>query len=66
MAPIAPPPPPDAEPATVGIGQTKEQVETALGKPDTVINLAAGTTKYMYTSKGLKITFKNGKVTDIQ
>jgi hypothetical protein len=69
MAPIPPPPPPpapEAEPATVGVGQTKEQVEAALGKPDTVVNLAAGTTKYLYKSKDLKVTFKNGKVTDIQ
>jgi hypothetical protein len=66
LAPIPPPPPPAADPATVGLGQSKEQVEAALGKPDTVLNVAAGTTKYLYTSKGIKVTFKNGKVTDIQ
>jgi hypothetical protein len=66
LAPIPPPPPPAAEPFTVEIGQTVERVEGGLGKPNTILKLAPGTVRYVYSSKGIKITFKNGKVSDIQ
>ena len=68
FAPIAPPAPPtdqpQAPPATVGLGQTPEQVTAALGQPSTV--LKPGKTKMIYVYKDLKVTFVNGKVSDIQ
>jgi hypothetical protein len=66
METIPAPPPPAPDPVVVGIGQTPQQVEAALGKPDTILNIAAGTTRYVYSNKGIKITFKSGKVTEIQ
>ncbi|HEX4136394.1 MAG TPA: hypothetical protein VHY84_17400 [Bryobacteraceae bacterium] len=61
LAPIAPPPPP---PASVDLGQSKDQVVAALGQPERIANV--GTTKQIYFFKNLKVTFVNGKVTDIQ
>jgi len=62
--PIAPPPPPaDQPPATIGIGQTVDQVVAALGQPQKIVNLGA---KQIYVFKDLKITFNNGKVSDVQ
>jgi hypothetical protein len=65
-APIAPPPPPAPDPVTVELGQTPQQVEAALGKPETILKPAVGTIRYVYAAKGIKVTFKNGKVSDIQ
>lgn len=66
MAPIPPPPPPpDAAPASVDMGQTPEQVEAIMGKPDTILN-GKGTKTYLYKGQKLKIVFTNGKVSDIQ
>ena len=48
---------------TVELGQTPEQVETALGKPDTVVNLGA---KKTYVYKSMKVIFQDGKVADVQ
>jgi hypothetical protein len=48
---------------TISIGQTPEQVEATLGKPDKVVNLGP---KQMYVYKDLKVTFIDGKVTDVQ
>ena len=42
---------------------TPEQVEAALGKPDKKVNLGA---KQIYVYKDMKITFKDGKVSDVQ
>ncbi|HVO80409.1 MAG TPA: hypothetical protein VMT28_06750 [Terriglobales bacterium] len=58
------PPPADAapaEPPTIEIGQTIDQVVNALGKPDKIVNLGA---KKIYIYKDVKITFVNGKVTE--
>jgi hypothetical protein len=45
-------------------GQTPGQVQTALGKPDTIVNLG---TKMIYVYKHLaKITFLDGKVSTVQ
>lgn len=45
-------------------GQTPGQVQTALGKPDAIVNLG---TKMIYVYKHLaKITFLNGKVSTVQ
>jgi hypothetical protein len=52
-----------AEPQTIEKGQTPEQVEAALGKPDKIVNLG---TKQLYIYKDLKVTFVNGKVSDVQ
>ena len=59
-APIAPPPPPPAE---VSAGQTPEQVVATLGEP---VKKAKIGTKDIYFYKDMKVTFVNGKVTDIQ
>ena len=48
---------------TVELGQTPEQVEGALGKPDTVVKLG---TKMTYVYKTMKVVFQDGKVADVQ
>ena len=49
---------------TIEKGQTPDQVQAALGKPDKIVNL--GTTM-IYVYKDLaKVTFLNGKVSDVQ
>lgn len=52
-----------AEPQTIEKGQTPDQVVAALGKPDKIVNLGA---KQLYIYKDLKVTFVNGKVSDVQ
>jgi hypothetical protein len=51
------------EPQTIHIGQTTDQVVSALGKPETIVDLGA---KQIYKYKDLKVTFVNGKVSDVQ
>ena len=68
LAPIAPPPPPPDEPQAppkeLKIGQTKDQVIANFGQPEKVVKLG---TKEIYYYKDLgKVTFVNGKVTDVQ
>jgi hypothetical protein len=67
MAPIPPPPPPPdatpAAPAEVKIGQTTDQVTAALGQPLQIFNLGP---KVVYKYKSLKVTFVNGKVSDVE
>ena len=62
-----PPPPPDepqAPPKTLKIGQSKEEVVANFGQPEKVVKLG---TKEIYYYKDLgKVTFINGKVTDVQ
>jgi hypothetical protein len=55
----APPP----EPQQIEKGQTPEQVKAALGTPEKIVNLGA---KQIYVYKDLKVTFLNGKVSDVQ
>ena len=55
----APPP----EPAQIEKGQTPDQVKAAIGTPDKIINLGA---KQIYVYKDIKVTFVNGKVSDVQ
>jgi hypothetical protein len=55
----APPP----EPAQIEKGQTPDQVKASLGNPDKIINLG---TKLIYVYKDIKVTFLNGKVSDVQ
>jgi hypothetical protein len=52
-----------AEPQTIEKGQTTDQVQAALGKPDKIVNLGP---KQIYIYKDLKVTFVNGKVADVQ
>jgi hypothetical protein len=59
--PAAPPTPP--QPVSIQIGQTIDQVVAALGQPDKTVNLGA---KQIYVYKDLKVTFLNGKVSDVQ
>lgn len=54
---------PHAVPKKVELGQTAEQVEATLGKPEKIINLGP---KTVYVYKDLKIIFMDGKVTDVQ
>jgi hypothetical protein len=68
LAPIAPPPPPPPDapagpPPTVGLGMSIDQVVAILGQPDRVADLGA---KQIYSYKNLKVTFVEGKVTDVQ
>jgi len=55
----APPP----EPQQIEKGQTPDQVKAALGQPDKIVNLGS---KQIYVYKDLKVTFINGKVSDVQ
>ncbi len=58
--------PTEATPAptkTISLGQTKEDVVAALGQPQKTVNLGA---KEIYIYADMKITFMNGKVSDVQ
>jgi len=68
LAPIPPPPPPPDEPQgppkTLKIGQSKDEVIANFGQPEKVVKLGP---KEIYYYKDLgKVTFVNGKVTDVQ
>ena len=52
-----------AEPQTIQMGMTTDQVQGALGQPAKVVNLGP---KQIYVYKDLKVTFFNGKVVDVQ
>jgi hypothetical protein len=52
-----------AEPQTIEIGQTPEQVVAAMGKPEKIVNMGV---KQIYLYKDLKVTFVKGKVSDVQ
>jgi hypothetical protein len=54
---------PSTEPAEISLGQTISEVEAILGKPKQIVNLGA---KKMYVYPSMKITFVNGKVSDVQ
>ncbi|MGB0063732.1 MAG: hypothetical protein WBP85_04735 [Terracidiphilus sp.] len=64
MADIPPPPPPsDAPPPTIAIGQTIDQVTAAFGQPLKVAKVGARTIFYY---KDMKVTFTNGKVSNVE
>ena len=48
---------------TISLGQTPEQVEATLGKPDKIVNLGP---KLTYIYKDMKVVFQDGKVADVQ
>jgi hypothetical protein len=54
---------PPQPPATIHLGQTIDQVTASFGQPEKIVNLGA---KQIYVYKDLKVTFVNGKVTDVQ
>jgi hypothetical protein len=56
------PAPQQAEPQTIQLGMTTDQVQAALGKPEKIFNVGA---KQIYTYKDVKITFQDGKVSDV-
>jgi hypothetical protein len=66
-APIAPPPPPaDApppQPKTITIGMTRDMVVAIVGQPQKIIDLGA---KEIDVYPDIKVTYMNGKVTDVQ
>jgi hypothetical protein len=57
--PPAPPPPP----VNIEVGQTIDEVVAALGQPVRTAKVGART---IYSYKDMKVTFTNGKVSDIQ
>jgi hypothetical protein len=67
LAPTAPPPSPanilPTPPRTIALGQTKDQVVAAFGQPQKIANLG---TKEMYYYPDMRVTFVDGKVTDVQ
>jgi hypothetical protein len=52
-----------AAPASIGLGQTLDQVQAAMGTPTRVANLGS---KVIYYYNGMKVTFIDGKVSDVQ
>jgi hypothetical protein len=52
-----------APPQTIQAGQTIDEVVATLGKPEKIVNLGA---KQIYVYKDLKVTFMDGKVSDVQ
>lgn len=54
---------PPPEPQQIEKGQTPDQVKASLGPPEKIVNLGA---KQIYVYKDLKVTFVNGKVSDVQ
>ena len=52
-----------AAPASVELGQTTDQVKASLGEPTKMANLGP---KVIYYYSGMKVTFKDGKVSDVQ
>jgi hypothetical protein len=52
-----------AQPTTISLGQTTDDVIAAVGQPSRILNLG---TKTIYVYKDMKVTFKAGKVSDIE
>jgi hypothetical protein len=62
-AQVAQQPAAQPEPVKIGLGQSTDQVAASLGQPDKVVDLGS---KKIYIYKDLKITFVDGKVSDVQ
>jgi hypothetical protein len=61
---IAPPPPPaDTPPPTIALGQTIDEVTAAFGQPTRIVKLGV---KQIYYYKDMKVTFTNGKVSNVE
>jgi hypothetical protein len=54
---------PGPEPQQIEKGQTPGQVKAVLGQPDKIVNFGS---KQIFIYKDLKVTFLNGKVSDVQ
>ena len=52
-----------AEPQTIQLGQSTDQVLSVLNKPEKIVNLGA---KQIFVYRDLKVTFVDGKVSDVQ
>lgn len=52
-----------AQPQTIEVGMTPDQVTAAMGQPDKIVKL---TSKQIYIYKDMKVTFVGGKVSDVQ
>jgi len=65
QAPKTPPlsPVTSTETKTISLGQTPSQVTAIFGEPEKAVNLG---TKQIYFYKGLRVTFVNSKVADVQ
>jgi hypothetical protein len=65
--PSQPPPPSNQEspapPVRIELGQSLEQVRAALGEPTKIVDLGS---KKIFVYNDLKVTFVDGKVTDVQ
>jgi hypothetical protein len=61
--PPPPPPPPPTSTATIALGQSMDDVTASMGQPTTILKLP---TKTVYVYKDMKITFKAGKVADVE
>jgi hypothetical protein len=59
----APAAPAQTQPVQIQLGQTIDQVVAALGQPEKIVDLGS---KKTYVYKDLKVTFVNGKVSDVQ
>jgi hypothetical protein len=62
-APIAPPPAPPAAPRQIKLGMTLQEVKDGFGEPISIVDLGS---KVIYKYKDLKVTFINGKVSDVE
>jgi hypothetical protein len=61
---IAPPPPPaDTPPPTIALGQTKDEVIAGFGQPMRIAKLGV---KEIFYYKDMKVTFTNGKVSNVE
>ncbi len=56
-------PPQSQAPAQIQLGQSIDNVVNALGQPQKIVDLGA---KKIYVYKDLKVTFVNGKVSDVE
>ncbi len=63
IAPPPPPPPADAPPPTIALGQTVDQVTAGFGQPVRAAKLGV---KKIFYYKDMKVTFTNGKVSNIE
>jgi hypothetical protein len=63
MPDTPPPPPSDTPPPTIALGQTKDQVTAALGQPTRRAKVGV---KEIFFYKDQKVTFTNGKVSDVE
>jgi hypothetical protein len=56
-------PAPAPQPVNIVVGETIDQVTAALGQPEKTVDLGS---KKIYVYKDMKITFKDGKVSDVE